>query len=569
MLQIASGKFFSTERYYETPFSGTFYTNYRMSDGDSIQTSVGSLLSSSNATAPATVAYEITEKIEWQEPVPGVMTSTGGAELIDDFAAVIGFVLDVICTTDQETARRLTAVKAPQLKRQNDPSNYLRRVFDAQVMGEPGDAALVSDFVTGLIGLKRDSYEGAIRAIRRYVTATHRIADDTHLAYALFVMSIEALAQAADAPTAVWSDYDESKRMRIDKAIGDAPTDLAERVRSAVLANEHVAMSRRFRDFAIQHLSPDFFRSEAAKSIRPISRLDLVLLLRRAYDMRSGYVHRLQGLPKLLMGPFSHVETWDIDGQPTLTFEGLARLARHVITKFVQRSPKVERETFDWNSALPNILRMPMAPQHWIGHPEGYNALTATMWLQSFLSQVSATALRAPGAVLTDLTAILDKIETLQLDTISPDQRRPMLTIYHLFILVAGEKYARAQHMELLERYKCDFREPTVEELAINLVAKTEFRWNLSQLEALHDSYYRKRRWKKSLMLGELLEAMFTLRLAEVNRMATNEVRARELITFAVEAFPERPNIRALEQSVGLDKLASINPRGILLPPSG
>jgi hypothetical protein len=568
MLQIASGKFFGAARYYETPHRGSFYTNYRMPEGDSIQTSVGSLVSSSDATAPATLAYELTEKIEWQEPARGVMTSTGGAELIDDFGAVVGFALNVICTTDQETARRITAMKAPQLRRQNDPINYLRRVFDAQVMGEPGDSALVNDFVTALIRLKRDSYERAIRAIRRYVTATHRIADDTHLAYALFVMSIEALAQAADAPAAVWVDYDESKRRRIDKAIGDAPTDLAERIRSAVLANEHVAMFRRFRDFSMQHLSPDFFRSEAAKSIRPISRLDLVTLLRRAYDIRSGYVHRLQGLPKLLMGPFSHVETWDIDGQPTLTFEGLARLARHVITQFVQRSPKVERETFDWHSALPNILQMQMAPQYWIGRPEGYTALTATMWLQSFLSQVSATALCAPGAVLTDLTAILDKIETLQLDTISPDQRRRMLTIYHLFIVVAGEKYARAQHVELLERYACDFREPTVEELAITLVAGTEFRWNLSQLEVLHDSYYRKRRWKNSLMLGDLLEAMFTLRLAETNRMATNEARARELITFAVEAFPEQPNIRALEESLRLDKLAPINPRGILLPPS-
>jgi hypothetical protein len=569
MLQIASGKFFGTQRYYETPHTGTFYTNYSMSEDDSIRTSVGNLVSSGTATSPATLAYEITEKIEWQEPAPGVMTSTGGAELIEDFAAVIGFALNVICTTDQETARRLTATRTSQLRRLNDPGNYLRRVFDAQIMGEPGDAALVSSFVTALIGLKRDSYERAIRAIRRYVTATHRIADDTHLAYALFVMSIEALAQAADAPGAVWSDYDESKRRRIDKAIGDAPTDLAERVRSAVLENEHVAMSRRFRDFAVQHLSPDFFRSEAARSIRPISRLDLVPLLRRAYDIRSGYVHRLQGLPKLLMGPFSHVETWDIDGHPTLTFEGLARLARHVITQFVQRSPKLERETFDWHSGLPNLLQMQLAPQYWIGRPEGYAALTATMWLQSFLTQVTATALRAPGAVLTDLTAILDKIETLQLDTVGPSPRRPMLTLYHLFIVVAGEKYSRAQHLGLLERYKTDFREPTVEELAINLVAGTEFRWNLSQLEALHDSYYRERRWKNSLMLGELLEAMFTLRLAEMNRMAANEIRARELITFAVEAFPGQHNIRALEQGLGLDKLAPINPRAILLPESG
>jgi hypothetical protein len=34
------------------------------------------------------------------------------------------------------------------------------------------------------------------------------------------------------------------------------------------------------------------------------------MLLKRAYDIRSGYVHRLEGVPKLLKGPFSYAETF-------------------------------------------------------------------------------------------------------------------------------------------------------------------------------------------------------------------------------------------------------------------
>ncbi len=230
MLQIASGKFFGSERCYETTHRGAFYTNYRISEGDPIRTSIGSVVSSGDASNPATVTYEITEKIEWQEPAPGVMVSTGGADLVADFATVVAFALNVVCTPDPDTARRLTAGGTAGFKRPNEPPKYLRRVFDTEVAARPEDPARVDDFFKALIGLERESYEGAIRAIRRYVTATHRIADDTRLAYALFVMSIEALAQTADAPVGVWPDYDESKRRRIDDALEDSPEDVAERV---------------------------------------------------------------------------------------------------------------------------------------------------------------------------------------------------------------------------------------------------------------------------------------------------------------------------------------------------
>jgi len=534
MLQVVSGKFFSTNKIHETLHRGTYYTNYRSFQDVPIVTAVGRILPSTGVSGLGTLTYELTEKIEYIDRAAGTMVSTGGVELVSDLAAVFSFILNVTCTTDPDLTRRLSVSNDPEFPSRNHPRRYLRRVFDTKVNARPEDAALFCDFLAALIGLNRVSYEGAMRAIQRYVTATHRLADDIDLAYALFVMSIEALAQTSDAPVSAWLDYDETKRRRIDTALQEAPPPIAERVRQAVLDNEHVAVTRRFRDFSIGHLSSAYFRQDAADSVRPVRRPDLVTLLKRAYDIRSGYVHRLEGVPKLLASPYDNGETFEIDGIPTLTFAGLARLARHIIIQFINRSPKVEREDFNWHSALPNVLRLPLAPQYWIGQPAGYSAETATRWLQTFLSQVSLVLLRTPNATLTDLSGILNKIEGLALDGIRPSQRRSILTLYHLFLTFAGPDHQRPRHEELLNRYNSDFTEPCVERLATCLITGEDFPWPLDKIEDLHNSYYRRRHHRNALMLGEFLESMFTLRLAEAHREAGNGRRARELVRFSV-----------------------------------
>jgi hypothetical protein len=353
MLQIVSGKFFKSDKCHETLHRGIYFTNYRSLSNAAFATPLGRLHPSTDRyTSVGTFTYELLERIESESRAPGTLTSTGGRELVESVADVLSFSLRAIWSVDIDVVRRL----APDNSSGPDrplPQSALRRNFDHRVMSQPEDEALINAFLSELIGLERVSYEAAIRAIRRYVTATHRIADDTNLAYALFVMSIEALAQSAQAPQTTWEDYDETKRGRIDDALHGVPAELAMRVRAAVLRNEHIALGRRFRAFAIEHLSPQFFREEAEAAVAPISRADLDTMLKRAYEIRSGYVHRLQDLPKVLARPIGYVETIEVDGQATLTFEGLARLARHIIFQFVQRGHKVERENFHWRGALP------------------------------------------------------------------------------------------------------------------------------------------------------------------------------------------------------------------------
>ena len=565
MLQIISGKFFQIARTYDTPHRGVFYTNYRLWNDVPIEVAQGRLSPTPKDAGSGNIAYEIIERIEWSEPVPGVMISTGGEELVSDFAAVMSFALNVTCTTDQDLASRLIADPDPYSSK-NVPRKYLRRIFDAQIDGTSVDGAILNTFLTSLVGLRRREFVAIMKAIRRYVMATHRVADDASLAYSLLVMSVEALSRTVDTPPATWLEYDEAKRHVIDKALDGAPDSVAERVRAAVLANAHAAVGRQFRDFVLDHLGLTFFRDEAVGCVNPVARPSLAMALRAAYDLRSSYVHRLAGLPKLIASPLGYSEMIEADRAPHLTLEGLARLARHVIMQFVSRAPKVDHEAMDWFSALPNIMRLPMAPHYWLGNPDRYGPETAGIWLETFLGQLAARLRGDANAIVTDLSPVLDKIETLHLGSINANHRRSIIALYHLFVIIFGKSGERPHHKMILAKYGDIFNTSSVEELAIRLVIGEKSPWTLEQQESLHRSYYVGRTNKNSLRLGGLFESLFTLRLAEANRVAGNEARARELIAFAVEAAPGQAALTALEEALASAALAPIDADGILLP---
>lgn len=84
-------------------------------------------------------------------------------------------------------------------------------------------------------------------------------------------------------------------------------------------------------------------------------------------------------------------------------------------------------------------------------------------------------------------------------------------------------------------------------------------------MEALHARYFGERHHADTLSLGRLLEAAFTLRLAEQNRAAGNVARARELIAFAAEVCPKHKALRDFEMSLEVDDMAEIRWQVLLL----
>lgn len=567
MLQISSGKFFKGEAY-ETRQRAIYYTNYRIFRDDGlIETQVGSLQSVIGIHGLGALTCEIIERIEKMPggPYSGEIIATRSDTLINDFAAIVSFALNITCTTDLELARRLVSNERPSLGADLVPQKYVPRMFDRAVEWQQGDVENLQRFISDLIALDRKSYEGAMRAIRRYVIGAHRISDDVNLAYALFVMSIESLAQKFDEFEPAWEDYDQNKRQRIDDALGEAPQIVADKVRAAVLANEHVTIARRFREFTLAHVGPSFFREEAETAVNAVSQPDLSIALKQAYSIRSNYVHQLQDIPRLLVGIDGFHETKMIDGKQVLTFAGIARVARHVIKTFVARAPKTKTEEFTWRRSLPGQLTMQLAPQYWLDKPYSFDAITAQQYLVAFIGQVVKRLLQ-PSSIPTDIRPVLVKVETLVPGLGKPAQRLPMLALYFLYNSFAPEGCHSAGYPRFLEAYMSDFDTPSIISLAAHLLTGQKPDWSLPVMEELFAIYFRERHHAKTLELGRILEAAFTLSLAEQNRIEGNLTRARELIAFAVEACPEHVALRNYEALSQMEGMAAICWQSILLP---
>lgn len=567
MLQIITEKFYPPGERYETLHRAVFYTNYRLLREEKLETPIAVLRPATGFDGLAALTCEIVEKIEKHPdgPAPGVMMSTGGAALLNDFAAVVSFALNITCAPDPNLVRRLLSTERSSLGAEEVPNQLIRRAFDKEVIGNASDEQVLSRFVKQLVGLKRKQFEGAMRSIRRYVMGTHRISDDLSLAYSLFVMSVESLAQKFDGHVAEWADYEQAKRRKIDDALDGTSAEIATKVRNAVLANEHVAAARRFRNFALAHIAPAFFREEASHARGPISRPDLGVALQQAYSIRSGYVHTLAEVPRQL-SIRGFPEAIEVEGRATFTFSGLARTARHIITQFVERGETVEREQFDYRHAFPNIVSVPLASEYWIHQTGGFTYKNGPERLTAFLDQwTTAVLLRQPNAAVTDIRLLLRKIEEIVPGLSKASQRLPLLTMYFLFHrLIQPERLPKFEDMEC---FVADFNEPSIESFVAHILAKQEPGWTLEQFERLHDVYFKLSRSANATRIGRILEAAFSLYLAELNRIAENEARARDLIALANEACPAHAALRAFEAALTEEALPEIRWDAILLPP--
>ena len=535
MLQIASGKLFTREPAQSNELRGVAYTNLQLYGREPIETAAGRLLPTSNLGNSRTAVYELTELIE-DPPVPGAIASHGVDPYLSDFAAIVSFALNVTCTADSELTRRLTGGQHSSLATV-PPANLVRRVFDNRVWCQDEDADRLVKVAEDLIGLQRKNYLAAMRAIRNYVRGLHRLADDPELTYTLLVASIESLAQGFKARSPDWEDYPEDKRHRIDNALEQADGQTRDQVRKTLLEIEHVALTRRFCDFVLAHIQQSYFREDATGLENPIGRSDLPGALKQAYDLRSKHVHVLRELPKLLTAGFHHGETFRVDRVTMLTFQGMTRLARHVITEFIKRQPKVAAEVYDYRPERAGIIQVAPAPKYWIGQTEGLAVSSGRNRLEGFLVQIAAGLQEGAEAEVTDLRDLLSKVEKL-LPTMSETHRRAFLALYVLFNKLAIPEMRMASLEDVVSSHQSEMERPSVEAMLLHLLLGTDPAWSLEEHQAIHDAYLRDQGRRDCLRMPPAFKAGLSLALAERYRLSGNAEHARDLIFIAVENCP-------------------------------
>ena len=512
MLQIGSGKLFARDAIRRNELRGVIHSNLRLTGEIPVETMAGRLLPTNAIANTQTLVYEFTELIEDSPAYEGTI-SYGIDPYLRDFAAIVSFALSVTCTPDPGLTSRLTSgVPGPLLHVR--PSELVGRVYDSQVWCGEEDSSQLVEIADGLMGLRRKSFLAAMRAIRTYVTGLHRIADDCEVAYTLLVASVESLTQGFDGHRAQWKDYDESKRNQIDIALSGADEETINKLRQAILGIEHVSLKRRFRSFTLCHLGPSYFREEATELEQPVGRAELQEALTQAYDLRSRYLHSLEELPSLLKLPFGHRETIKIDGTTFLTMQGIARLARHVITEFVKRQPKMVKEEYDYSKERFGIIYAPVAPKYWIWKPESVTNKAGKAILEGFLSQITDHFWTDPAEGVTDLREMLTKVET-KLPGMNSDQRRPFLALYFAFNQSAPP-HMQMKNIEVIkESYGSEIEKPSVEAVLMHLVGGSVPKWSLPEHQTVHDEYFRGAGKKNSLDVSPVLKAGLSLELAE------------------------------------------------------
>ena len=489
--------------------------------------------------------YELTEFIE-DASGPGVMGSHGVDPYLNDFAAVVSFALNVTCTPDPDLFRRLTSGQPGPLVAVH-PRNLIRRVFDDEVWSQDADATQLVEFVEQLIGLQRKDYLAAMRAIRNYVTGLHRLADDPELTYTLLVASIESLAQGFRGDNPAWEDLPENKRLKIDNALGGADSETRDRVKKALLEIEHVAAKRQFCDFTLEHIEPSYFRDETTGIESPVGRCDLIGALKQAYDIRSRHIHELKELPTLLTMGFQHGETFRSNRVTMLTFQGMARLARHVITQYIKRQPNVPVEVYDYRQERAGIVQVTPAPKYWIGSAENLTPSSGRDRLEGFLIQISAALRGEVDATITDLRDILLNIEDM-LPGMSESQRRPFLALYVLFNKLVTPDTPMENFQSILKTYNTDLNVLSIEAMLMHALLGTLPKWSLSDHKDVHDDFLAQQAKPNCLRIPSDIKARLSLALAERYRASGSEETARALVSTAVENYPGNAPILKIEE---------------------
>lgn len=508
---------------------------------DRIELPVGTLITESSFASTSTVMIEIVEHLEKELDEVGESTglvSTGGAELVDDLTAVVAFGLDATFHRREDVVQRLSGEWGAPLRR-GSAGSLLRRTFKPQRFVQDADLATLRDFITDLLALERPSFERAMRAIRHVVRATQNAVEDPTGAYTEMVEGLESLADADLAPTVQWDRYDGRKRARIDESLHGLDPERAESIRKAVLEADQVGATSLFVHSTMARLGEDYFRGQATGTKALLRRPDLEWALKLAYRTRSRKSHVLHDLPPEVF-LFSGNETHDlIDGTGTmLTLEGMWRLVRHVIHKFVADSPKDVDPTFSWRRALPGKVTLRKAPQYWIADAASFSKDNAPARLAGVAEVfVETIAKRSEG--VPNLNDVLVRIEELVPGLATSDERTAMIAIYWMWHRLMAPDEHRPDAQKFLEKYSDDRDRPSVIGfLASNASGAGLPEWTTDEYLALAETRYGDRSRRRHFRMPAQFDAALHVETADLLEADGRHERALRHAAWAVEELP-------------------------------
>lgn len=542
------------------------YTNLWLSSTEGIELPVGVLAPSTSVRPVSTVTVSVTEHVEaeFADGRPSMLVATDGTTLIDALADVLSFGLNAVFSRDHDLVERLVPDSVDGSRRTR-ASSLFRRTFDGHRYVTAGEFDELRSLMTHLLTLKRANYEAAMRAIRRVVGATQRAVNDPTVAYVDLVAALESLSDGVDVPTPTWDRMPGDKRKLIDDALDGADSDLAGRVRAAVIEAEKLGAGSRFVAFVLGNITPSYFRTEATNASRPMRGPDLEQALRIAYGIRSRNVHALEDLPPEAWVIGDRADTVSPPGVGTmLSHEGLARLARHVIRNYTLRAPTGVDPEFDWWSSLPGQVRMQAAPQYWIWNAQGFDAKAAGRYFSGFLQHLLEVRADRVDA-LSDITPVLERIEQLLPGLADGEPKALMLAIYAIWNETVPPENRRPVASELLNKHHALLNKMDIPSFVVKLFANDLPEWTADQWLNLASDRRAQRSKRRYLQLPPSIDAALQVIAAD---QLMDSGRADEALTAANAAVEELPGDKQLlnwEATFGAAESAALDLWALIL----
>jgi hypothetical protein len=520
----------------------------------------------STAIVPVTtMAVDLIERLEAVMPDgrDEFLISTGGEELLNDLASVLSFASNAIFSADVDLVRRLVtgSIIGPDRR---SPSHVLRRTFDSNLFLQEDEVDEIGHFVEQLVALNRTNFELSMRAIRQIVNASTRVADDPTLAYTMYVAALESLSSGVDPSEPSWTMLDNRKRRIMDAALAGVELLHAERIRSAILEAEQSGATRRFVTFVLNHISSSYYRAEATAALRPMSAFELERALRRAYAIRSKNVHLLEELPPEAWVYTDRADSVNPAGRGLmLSLEGLNRLSRHVVRAFIARASTVQEEDFDYRAALPNILRVQLAPQMWVGVPATLSAKTAAARLNGFVELLIEALRPSPSGkgeeapppesktIPVDMRPVLDRIEKILPGIRKPVARLSLIAIY-IWHRILRENLHQPSADSFLKQYSQELEAPSIQGFIVAIVLHLEPTWTTADYKELADQRRNDRSNGRAEPVGAAFEAALDAKVAMMLATEGRHELAAWFISRAVEEWPG--NIRLIEAEAAYQK---------------
>lgn len=567
VLQVITGMYFDNGALNETEHRTTLYTNANFLVTGPIDLPVGHLTPATGLDPVNTVMLRFTERLEATLPdgTDDFMISTGGDEIADDLAVVLSFALNATFTADRRKADRL--IKPPSdSHRELVPADILHRTFTPRLMLRPADIEDLIAFMTRLLALHRPSYERAMRAMRRIVMASERVAEDPTLAYTDYVAALESLSVDTPVPDAGWDRYPHEKKKILDPVLQTLTGEQAERLRAAILESEKAGVTARYKAFMLSHVRPTYYREEAVGVLRPATAPALLQLVTKAYNTRSKTVHELRELRRETWLHADGAHTIGVPGiGPMLTHEGLNRLARHVIRTFVARGPTDLDRDFRWRDHLPNVIQVRIAPEYYLGNPDGMTAKTAAAVAGEFIGCMIEVLAGRQQHLGVDMRPVLERIEKLLPGQRAAAVREPMLAIYLLWHRLMAAELHRAKPDVVIAAAHRELQDPSMYGFAVGTLLGSTPPWPVDDLCEMAELRYEHLQRRQPVFLPPRLDAALWALVAQ--RLLTDgaPALARAAISQAVACAPGAEDFIALERRVASGRMDDVDLRLLAL----